>query len=129
MEKLKADALEKGFVETLFGRRRYFPHMANMGFQARREAERMAINAPIQGSDSDIMKVAMVRVYKELAEDLRQGHVKLLLQVHDDLLFEVVKTKVPSVRERVQTIMESVCKLEVPLRVDVKEGLNWRDMA
>lgn len=129
MEKLKADALEKGFVETLFGRRRYFPNIAHMGWQARREAERMAINAPIQGSDSDIIKVAMVRVYVQLSDDIQRGDVKLLLQVHDELLFEVKRSIVPVVRDRVRDTMEQVCKLAVPLRVDVREGANWRDMA
>ncbi len=128
MEKLKRDALERGFVETLFGRRRYFPNMANLGWQARREAERMAINAPIQGSDSDIIKVAMVRVYRQLSEDIQQGDVKLLLQVHDELLFEVKQPLVKSVSERVRNIMEHACELAVPLRVDVRTGANWKDM-
>ena len=129
MEKLKADALEKGFAETLFGRRRYFPNMANMGWQARREAERMAINAPIQGSDSDIIKVAMIRIYNKLFADIQQGNMKLLLQVHDELLFEVKQSIVPMARDQVRNIMEQVCKLAVPLRVDVREGVNWRDVA
>ena len=129
MEKLKADALENGFVETLFGRRRYFPNMANMGWQARREAERMAINAPIQGSDSDIIKVAMARVYHQLAGDIRRGDVKLLLQVHDELLFEVKQSAVESVCQQVRDIMEHVSALAVPLRVDVHTGANWKDMA
>lgn len=128
MEKLKTQAAEQGFVETLFGRRRYFPNMANLGWQARREAERMAINAPIQGSDSDIMKVAMIHVFQQLADEFRRDDARLLLQVHDELLFEIREASVPNIRERVRQIMEQACELAVPLRVDVKIGKNWKDM-
>lgn len=129
MEKLKTQAAEQEYVETLFGRRRYFPHMASLGWQARREAERMAINAPIQGSDSDIMKAAMVEIFRKLSPEIERGDIKLLLQVHDELLFEVKEAAVEVARPALREIMEHVCKLTVPLRIDVKQGLNWRDMA
>ena len=129
LSELKQQALERGYVETLFGRRRYFHNMANMGFQARREAERMAINAPIQGSGADIIKVAMIRVHNELANDVQKGDVRMLLQVHDELLFEIRKEEVALLSKRVQAVMENVCDLAVPLKVDTKEGPNWQDMA
>ncbi len=89
----------------------------------------MAINAPIQGSDSDIMKVAMIQIYKEFGQEFQAGEIQLLLQVHDELLFEVPLKRVAMLRTRVRQIMEQACHLAVPLRVDVKEGKNWRDMA
>lgn len=129
METLKKQAVEHGYVETLFGRRRYFRGMENLGWQARREAERMAINAPIQGSDADIVKVAMVRLWRELAGDIERQDARLLLQVHDELLFEVRKECVQRIKPRITDIMEHVCKLAVPLTVAVREGQNWQDLA
>ncbi len=129
LEGLKRQAEENGYVETLFGRRRYFPNMAHMGWQARREAERMAINAPIQGSGADIIKMAMIRVQEELAQDMRRDDVRLLLQVHDELLFEVRENKLSTIPARIRDTMENVSKLAVLLRVDMKTGKNWQDMA
>jgi DNA polymerase I len=125
LEEMKQKALERGFVETLFGRRRYFPNMESMGWQARREAERMAINAPIQGSGADIIKMAIVKIGQDLKEYFERDDVRLLLQVHDELLFEVKPKLRQELSLRIQNIMEQVCKLEVDLTVGVKHGSDW----
>lgn len=128
MESLKEQALDNGYVETLFGRRRYFHNVSSMGWQARREAERMAINAPIQGSEADIVKMAMIRIFNELRDYIIEDQVRLLIQVHDELLFEIEKDLIEKVAPRIQNIMSEICTLNVPLKVDMKIGLNWLDM-
>jgi DNA polymerase-1 len=123
MERAKTEAREQGYVKTLFGRRCYVPEIASKQPARRAYAERQAINAPIQGSAADIMKRAMRRVAKALAEaDL---DVRMLLQVHDELVFEVPEPAVEAVKGLVKTTMEAAASLDVPLVVDVGAGASW----
>ena len=116
-------ARERGYVETAFGRRRYLPDIASRNATVRGYAERNAINAPIQGTAADIIKVAMVRIYERMkAEGLRS---KMVLQVHDELNFSVV----PEERERMEALvireMEGAFAMSVPLKADCGWGDNW----
>lgn len=125
MEETKQRVQKQGYVETLFGRRRYFPLLDSLGWQARREAERMAINAPVQGSDADIVKLAMIHISEKLKDSLENGDLYLMLQVHDELLFEVREEKVKELGNQIRLIMENVYDLAVPLRVEIKYGPDW----
>lgn len=123
METAKATAREKGYAETLFGRRRYLPDITSANGTVRGFAERNAVNAPIQGSEADIIKMAMINIHRRFqSEGLRS---KMILQVHDELNFSVY----PDERERVETIvleeMQGAAKLDVPLQVDCGWGGNW----
>jgi DNA polymerase-1 len=116
-----------GYAETLLGRRRYFPEIRSHLFAVRQAAIRATINAPIQGSASDIVKVAMIRV----AEFLRREApaVRLLLQVHDELLFEGPEAELRRIAGRLVAIMVDAYTLRAPLHVDLKLGANWEDMS
>ncbi len=117
---------EKGYVETLFKRRRYLPGLKSRNYAARNFAARTAMNSPIQGSAADIIKLAMLNVDKALKKaDLT---TKLLLQVHDELVFEVPEKEIETAAEIIRKEMENVVSLDVPLLVEVVHGLNWRDM-
>ena len=125
MDRVVAEAREKGYVETLFGRKRFLPDINSRNAVARGLAERNAINAPIQGGAADIIKLAMIAVSRRLeAEGL---HSRMVLQVHDELVFDVV----PDERDRIVGIvkqeMESVCTLKVPLITECNYGKNWRE--
>ena len=117
------EARQCGFTETLLGRRRYLPDLASDNRQRREMAERMALNAPIQGSAADIIKVAMLEVERALQE--RRLHSRLLLQVHDELVLEVAPGESSEVRDLVVTAMAGAVDLRVPLDVSVGEGVNW----
>ena len=117
------EAREKGFTETILGRRRYLPDLTSDNRQRREVAERMALNAPIQGSAADIIKVAMLNVAKEIAEKGLAS--RLLLQVHDELIFEVAKGEEEKLSELVRTEMESAVELSLPLSVNIGTGLSW----
>lgn len=122
-------ARASGYVQTLFGRRRYMSDLNNSNAMLRQAAERQAINMPVQGTAADIVKIAMIRIYHEMRE--RQLKSKLLLQVHDELVFEAPKSELPVLAELVKRHMEAmgeVAKLSVPLKADLKVGHNWRDM-
>lgn len=123
MEREKQKARELGYVETLFGRRRYLPDINAKNFNRRSFAERTAINTPIQGTAADIIKIAMLKV----AEKLKEAGVKsrVLLQVHDELVLEVPKEEKDQVAQIVKTTMEQAVPLEVPLVADVAVGENW----
>jgi len=131
LDETKLKAHQDGYVETMFGRRRYFPEI-NSGVQMLvAAAERMAINMPVQGTATgDIMKMAMIAVDKELrnsgTEELR--NIKMLLQVHDELVFEVDQAEAKKVAKQIKEIMENVVDLAVPLVVDVEIGKNWGEM-
>ena len=99
-----------------------------MGWQARAEAERMAVNAPIQGSGADIIKIAMVRIADDIVYAPDAKEVRMILQVHDELLFEMPKDSIQAFAPKIKHIMESVVRLKVHLRVDAKAGLNWQEM-
>ena len=129
IESTKKQAAEQGYVETLLGRRRYFPELAPRSkarHGQRRAAERAAINAPIQGSASDIIKVAMIRLHRTLQEkNLRS---RMILQVHDELLLKVPQEEMGTVCPLVVEIMEGAFDLAAPLKVDVEVGPNWLEM-
>jgi DNA polymerase-1 len=123
---MKILARDQGFVTTLLGRRRYLPELSARNGALRSAGERMAINMPIQGTAADGMKIAMVRVDKALREgDLRS---RMLLQVHDELVFETDEAELPVLAGLVKEIMESALPLDVPLEVDLKVGSNWESM-
>ncbi len=123
MEETPKEVRETGFVRTLFGRIRPIPDINNRNHNLRARAEREAINAPLQGSTSDLVKMAMIRVHERLR---REGlRAKMILQVHDELLLESPEKEVERVREVVRSEMESVHKLTVPLVVDTGVGRNW----
>jgi len=117
---------EKGYAETLFGRRRYLPAIRSTNFQVRAAAEREAINMPIQGTAADIIKVAMIRVDDELRE--RGLRSRMILQVHDELIFECPADETEAIRELSVRLMPASIELKVPLKVDLKQGRNWGQM-
>ncbi|MBI2640895.1 MAG: DNA polymerase I, partial [Candidatus Sungbacteria bacterium] len=125
IEETKHFAEERGFAETLFGRRRYIPEIHSPNWQMKREAERMAINAPIQGSAADLVKMAMIKVDEWVKREGLESGVRMLLQVHDELLFEIKKEKLKEIAPQIKEIMEGAAKLKTPLVVDVKFGPNW----
>ncbi len=116
-------AREKGYVETLFKRRRYLPDIHSQNATVRGMAERNAINSPIQGSAADIIKVAMINIFDKMRE--RKLKTKMILQVHDELVFDVFPSELDEVTELVRYEMEHAYTLKVPLKVDVGVGKNW----
>ena len=127
IEKTKRAAHARGYVETLFGRRRYLPELNSPAEYVRKEAERMAVNAPIQGTEADIVKLGMIGAQK-LAADKFKDKANLLLQIHDELLFEVEDEAIASFIGPVRKILEEIYPHEVRLSVDVKVGANWGEM-
>ena len=126
LDRVLEEAREKGYVETLLGRRRYLPEIRSSNTTARKFAERTAINTPIQGTAADLIKKAMIRIHSRL---LREGFVsRMLLQVHDELLLEVPQEERHRLQELVRHEMETVHGLDVPLRVDMGWGRNWADV-
>ena len=121
-----SETRKSGHVETLSGRRRYLPEINSGMPQVRRAAERMAINMPAQGTAAEIMKLAMIAVADYLEKTKAKD--QLLLQVHDELVFEVPKADVKKTTQKIKNIMERVFKLAVPLKVDIKVGPNWKEM-
>lgn len=132
LEETKSTARQLGYTTTLFGRRRHFPGISSSVPFIRAAAERMAINAPIQGTAADIVRIAMVRIDEYLKKEKLENDLKMLLQIHDELIFEIKEGKVRSVAPKLQSIMESVLAdketFGVPLLVDIKSGPNWREM-
>ncbi len=126
MRETKMSAKEKGFVETLLGRRRYLPEINSSNFMVKNSAERMAINMPIQGLAADIMKLATIEAEK-LVEKY-SSKVRTILQIHDELIFEVREDVVKDFSEKIKKVMEEVYSLRVPLVVDVKVGNNWGEI-
>ena len=118
-----AFARENGYVETLFGRRRYLPDISARNATVRALAERNAVNAPIQGTSADIIKLAMIGVAQRLKESGLKS--RMVLQIHDELLFEAPAAEVPQLQELVKDVMENVIKLSVPLTVECSSGNNW----
>jgi len=127
MQRTKEQAAAQGFVETLFGRRLYLPDIHNKNANARAGAERAAINAPMQGTASDLIKRAMIDVSHWLSDDLLQS--KLIMQVHDELVLEVPETELDLVKEKLPQIMAKVDEgmLNVPLMAEVGVGMNWEE--
>ena len=124
MEKTRSQAAEKGYVETLDGRRLWLPDIASSNAIRRKAAERAAINAPMQGTAADIIKRAMIAVDGWLLEQ-NDDAVKMIMQVHDELVFEIRKDVVESASEKIRHLMENSMKLDVPLQVEVGMGDNW----
>ena len=116
-------ARENGYVETVLGRRRYLKDIHSQNAMVRGGAERNAINAPIQGSAADIIKIAMINIHQKLQQE--EWNTQMLLQVHDELVFEVPKAELEEAKAMIQTEMENAYRLEVPLVVDVGIGQNW----
>ena len=125
MDAVVAQAREKGYVETLFGRKRFLPDIGSKNAVARGLAERNAINAPIQGSAADIIKLSMIAVSRRFAAEGLKS--KMVLQVHDELVFDVTADERDRVMEIVKQEMESVCTLSVPLITECNYGKNWRE--
>ena len=116
-------ARNNGYVETIMGRRRYLQNINSQNNMLRSGAERNAINAPIQGSAADIIKIAMININSELKKQSLKS--KMLLQVHDELVFDVHKSEKDQIKDIVKTTMESAVKLKVPLKIDLEFGKNW----
>ena len=116
-------ARDNGYVETVLGRRRYLKDINSRNAVVRGAAERNAVNAPIQGSAADIIKIAMIHIHEKLQEG--NYKTKMLLQVHDELVFDVYKPELEAIKTLVKTEMENAYKLEVPLDVDLDIGDNW----
>ena len=126
IESTKTIAKTSGYVETILGRRRYIPEINSGDFQARQAAERMAVNMPIQGSAADILKIATIRIYEKLTA-LRMRS-RMVLHVHDELIFEARNEEVELLIMEVTKLMSSALPLAVPLKVDFKVGCTWEDM-
>ena len=124
MEKTRVTAKEKGYVETVYGRRLYLPNIESKQARLRQYAERTAINAPMQGTAADIIKIAMVRTFNWLNE--KHIPALLIMQVHDELVFEVESEVVSQITEELNSLMvASGDKLDVPLEVTIGTGANW----
>jgi DNA polymerase-1 len=123
LERTVAEGRQRGFVQTLLGRRRYIPELQSGNPNLRGFAERMATNAPIQGTAADLIKIAMVRMAKALAEG--GFKTRMLLQVHDELLFEAPEDELARLEALTREVMESAMALDVPLKVDIKTGADW----
>jgi DNA polymerase-1 len=126
LDETKRLARERGWVQTLLGHRRSIPEINSPNRQVRQAAERMAINMPVQGTSADIIKVAMINLYHEM--QTRQLKSRMLLQVHDELLFEVPEDEIAEMRELVPRIMSTAIELNVPVKVEAKVGRNWGEL-
>ncbi|MGM9879408.1 MAG: DNA polymerase I [Bacilli bacterium] len=123
MNNLIKDAHEKGYVETIFGRKRIIDELESANYMVRTQGERMALNTPIQGTGADILKMAMIEIYKEFNK--RGLKAKMIIQVHDELLIDCPKTEKDEVISIIKDKMENAFKLSVPLKVDIEVGENW----
>ena len=126
LEYTKSQAKTNGFVETLLGRRRYIPEINSANFQIRSAGERMAVNMPIQGTSADIIKIAMINIQETLTKHRLQ--TQMLIQVHDELIFESPINEVGRVCSILNETMPKAVKLTVPLDIEIKTGVNWNDM-
>jgi DNA polymerase-1 len=123
IDRIIADAKENGYVTTIMGRRRYLPEIEDKRRSVREFAQRTAVNSPIQGSAADIIKIAMIDIHREMQRrDLKS---RMIMQVHDELVFEVFENELVEMRELVREKMEGAIVLRVPVIVDIKEGANW----
>jgi DNA polymerase-1 len=126
MELTKEQARKMGYVQTILGRKRLIQDINSSNRQVREGAERMAINMPVQGTSADIIKKAMINLHREMIQ--RKLQSKMLLQVHDELVFEVPENEMPEMRKLVPEMMVNAIQLTIPLKVDVKTGKNWGEM-
>ena len=125
MDKIIEESKEKGYIETLYGRRRYIPELASKNYMVRKFGERAAMNTPIQGTAADIMKIAMINVYKDLKNNNMKA--KIILQIHDELLIETPNDELEKVKEILISNMQNVIKLSVPLNAELEVGKTWYD--
>ena len=116
-------ARENGYVETIMGRRRYLRDINSANAVVRGYAERNAINAPIQGSAADMIKIAMINIHKDMVAQKLQS--KMTMQVHDELVFDVVKSEKEQLKEIITNRMKTAIKTEVPIEIEIGEGANW----
>lgn len=126
LEETKASTKERGYAETLLGRRRYVPEIRSPNFQVRAAAERVAVNMPVQGTGADVIKRAMLRIAAALTE--RKAACRMVLSVHDELIFELPEAEMPEIAALLQAIMPNAIEMIVPLKIDLKSGSNWGDM-
>ena len=126
MDSVVESAKEKGYVETLFGRRRYIPEIKSNNYMVRQFGSRVAMNTPIQGTAADIMKIAMINVYNKLKEE--NIDAKIVLQIHDELLLEVSNKDKEEAKQILKNCMEKATKLEIPLEVELSEGNSWYEV-
>ncbi len=127
IERTKEQARKLGYVQTVLGRRRYVAGLNSSNRQVREAAERMAVNMPVQGTSADIIKVAMINLHKAMKQ--RKLASKMLLQVHDELVFELHPDEIETVQALVAELMPSALALAVPLKIDIKKGPNWGEMS
>ncbi len=123
MNNLIKDAHDNGFVKTLLGRVRIIDELKSANYMVKSQGERMALNTPIQGTSADIIKMAMINIYDELNK--RGLKAKMIIQVHDELLIDCPREEIEEVTKLIKDQMENVCKLKVPLKVDIESGKNW----
>lgn len=123
MQEVIASAKEKGYVKTIMNRKRVIDELNNKNFMIRQQGERIALNTPVQGSSADILKKAMIEIYQEFKDkDLKS---KMLIQVHDELVFNVLNSELETVKEIVERVMENTYQLNVPLKVEIETGSDW----
>ena len=123
MENIVEEATKNGYAKTLFGRRRYIKELSSNNYMVREFGKRAAMNTPIQGTAADIMKIAMIKVYKMLKENKLKS--KIVLQVHDEMMIEAPLKEAEEVKQIVKEKMESAISLKIPLIADVSEAENW----
>lgn len=123
MNEVIENAKEKGYVKTIMNRKRVIDELKNKNYMIRQQGERIALNTPVQGSSADILKKAMIEIYQEFKEKNLKS--KMLIQVHDELVFNVISNELDTVKEIVQRVMENTYKLNVPLKVDIEIGKDW----
>jgi DNA polymerase-1 len=123
MEETRTSARQKGFVETVFGRRLYLPEINSPNGPRRAGAERAAINAPMQGTAADLIKLSMVKIQQEL--DRQDKKIKMIMQVHDELVFEVPIEELDWLKQNIPSLMAGVANLKVPLLAELGLGENW----
>ena len=128
MQEMKNKVHRDGYITTIFGRRRQLPEVFSGMPQLVSQAERMAINMPIQGTEADLLKLAMIEIHELIHKENAEEKVGLLLNVHDELLFEVENDMVNEWVIKIKKIMENIHKFDVPLTVDAKFGENWAEM-
>ena len=121
MDEIIKKAEENGYVETIFGRRRYVPELKSNNYMVRQFGSRVAMNTPIQGTAADIMKIAMNNTY----DNLKNLDAKIILQVHDELIIEVKEEEKEKAKEILKESMENAAKLDVPLKVEISEAKTW----
>ena len=119
------DAHEKGYVKTIMNRKRIIEEINNTNHIIRHQGERIALNTPIQGSSADIIKKAMIDLHRALKDNNFES--TMILQIHDELIFDVKKEEEEKLKELVKNVMENCYKLNVPLKVEINTGINWYD--